>query len=102
MIVAKKQPKIDENDFEALDRLARSVTLESLRPLSPAMRRRWEAAKRAGRGRPRKPEGAKAVPTLITVDPELLKKIDAYAKKNGISRSQLFAQSVKARLKLAS
>jgi hypothetical protein len=51
------KPKIDENDFQALDRLARGLTSEKMRPLSGAMRRRWQAAKR---GRPRKSPAAKA------------------------------------------
>jgi hypothetical protein len=99
--MAKRKSKhIDENDFEALDKLARNIRFEDTRPLSPKMRREWELAKRAGRGRPKKPQSAKAVPTLITVEPSLLKKIDAYTKKKGISRSRLFAQAVKARLGL--
>jgi hypothetical protein len=93
--MARKTKKTDENDFEALDKLAHSITPEKLRPLSPEMRRRWEAAKR---GRPRKPPGTKAVPTLITVDPELLRKVDAYVKKVGISRSQLFSEAVRQRI----
>jgi hypothetical protein len=82
--------KIDEDDFEALDHLAHSVTPDEMRPLNPEMRRRWQAAKR---GRPRKPLGTKAVPTMITVDPELLKQIDAQARKAGISRSQFLANA---------
>jgi len=78
-----------------LDRLAHSITPEKMRPLSAEQRRRWEAAKR---GRPRKAAGTKAVPTLITVEPKLLKKIDAYAKKEGISRSQLFSEAVRQRI----
>jgi hypothetical protein len=93
MITKKK--KTDENDFEALDRLARGVTLEKLRPLNPEQRRRWEAAKR---GRPRKAPGTKAIPTLITVEPELLRRADAYAKKIGLSRSQLFSEAVRRRI----
>jgi hypothetical protein len=90
-----KKKKTDENDFEALDRLARGVTLEKLRPLNPEQRRRWEAAKR---GRPRKAPGTKAIPTLITVEPELLRRADAYAKKIGLSRSQLFSEAVRRRI----
>jgi hypothetical protein len=60
-----KKSKTDENDFEALDRLARSVTPDKLRPLTPEQRSRWEAVKR---GRPKKSPGTKAVPTLITVE----------------------------------
>jgi hypothetical protein len=96
--MAKKPVKIDENDFEALDKWAKSITPRDMRPLSPTMRRRWEEAKR---GRPRKPAGTKAVPTLITVEPGLLKLADAYAKRTGISRSQLFAEAVKKQIGLA-
>lgn len=87
-----KSPKTDENDFQALDRLARRITPETLRPLTAEQRRRWEAAKR---GRPRKPAGTKAIPTLITVEPKLLKQADAFAKKQGVSRSQLFSDAVR-------
>ncbi len=94
-MAARKIPKVSEVDFEALDKLARSITLDKLRPLTPELRRRWEAAKR---GRPAKVAGTKSVPTLITVEPTLLKRIDAYAKKVGISRSQLFAEAVRERI----
>jgi hypothetical protein len=93
--MSTKKKKTDENDFEALDRLARGVTLEKLRPLNPEQRRRWEAAKRR---RPRKAPGTKAIPTLITVEPELLRRADAYAKKIGLSRSQLFSEAVRRRI----
>lgn len=90
--MASKKSKTDENDFEALDRLAHSITPEKLRPLTPKQRRQWEAAKR---GRPVKAPGTKAIPTLITVEPKLLKQVDAYAKKEGVSRSRLFSQAVR-------
>jgi hypothetical protein len=91
----RSKQKIDENDFEALDRLARSLTPERMRPLSPEMRRRWEAAVR---GRPRKAPGTKAVPTMITVEPALLKRIDAGARKAGVSRSQFLANAARREL----
>jgi hypothetical protein len=93
-----KPKTTEENDFNALERLARGVTPRKLRPLTPEQRKRWENAKR---GRPRKPPGTKAVPTLITVEPRLLRQADAYAKKAGLSRSQLFADAVRRRLALA-
>lgn len=99
--MAKKPPRIDENDFEALDKLAHSITFDKLRPLSPAMRRQWEAAKRTGRGRPRKAPGTKAIPTLITVDPKLLQEIDNQAKLAGVTRSQFFADAARRRLRAA-
>lgn len=79
-----KKVKTDENDFKALDRLAHGIAPEKLRPLTPAQRVRWEAAKR---GRARKAPGTKAVPVPTTVEPKPLKRADAYArnsvKKNG-------------------
>jgi hypothetical protein len=93
-----KKNKTDENNFNALDQLARGITPEKLQPLTPEQRRLWSAAKR---GRPKKAPGAKAVPTLITVEPQLLKQVDAYAKKTGMSRSQLFSDAIRRRLELA-
>jgi hypothetical protein len=93
--MSKKKTKTDENDFDALERLAQSVTPAKLRPLTPEQQGRWEAAKR---GRPKKPPGAKAVPTLITVEPQLLRRADAYAKKAGLSRSQLFSEALRQRI----
>jgi len=90
-----KKSKTDENDFNALDRLAKSITPDQLRPLTPAQQGQWGAAKR---GRPKKPPGTKAVPTLITVEPQLLRRADAYAKKSGLSRSQLFSDAMRRRI----
>ena len=98
MNAKEKSGKTPEDDFDALDGLARDITPEKLRPLTPEMRRRWEAAKH---GRPKKAPGTKAVPTLITVEPELLRRVDAYAKKAGLSRSQLFAEAVRQRIEAA-
>lgn len=44
------------------------------------------------RGRPKLGRGARSV--LITIDPELLKSADAFAKKKKLSRSALFSMSV--------
>jgi hypothetical protein len=93
-----KKTKIDENDFEALDKLAREVTREKMRPLSSVMRRKWNAAKR---GRPAKAPGTKAVPTMITVEPTLLKQIDARARAEGMSRSQFLAEAARRELRRA-
>lgn len=90
-----KKRKTNENDFGALDRLARSITPDKLRALTPRQQSRWAAAKR---GRPKKPPGTKAVPTLITVEPQLLRRADAYAKKSGLSRSQLFSDALRHRI----
>jgi len=93
-----RKSKIDENDFKSLDRIAKRLTPRDMRPLSPAMRARWQAAKR---GRPRKAPGTKALPTMITVDPALLKQIDTRARKIGISRSKFLADAARHELKKA-
>ena len=95
--MAKMKKKIDEDDFASLDQLARSVTPETMRPLSRKMRQRWNAAKR---GRPRKASGTKAVPTMITLEPKLLRKIDAGARKAGLSRSQFLAEAARRELRM--
>ncbi len=95
----KKTHAVDENDFAALDQLARRITPKKMLPLDGELRRRWEDAKR---GRPRKPHGTKAIPTMITVDPVLLRQIDAYAKKAGVSRSQFIANAARRQLRNAS
>jgi len=43
MTMAAKKVKTDENDFEAMERLARSITPETMRPLTPQQRKRWES-----------------------------------------------------------
>jgi hypothetical protein len=66
--------------------------LSDLRPLTPEMRARWESAKR-GRGRPRKL--VKAARVLTTIDPELLAKTDAVAKKRKSTRAALIAEGLR-------
>jgi hypothetical protein len=65
-------------------------------PLTAAMRAQHERAKRK-RGRPRIGKGSKDV--MISVEKDLLKQADRYAKTHGISRSELFARGVKIFLK---
>jgi hypothetical protein len=93
-----KKSKIDEYDFVALEEMAREITREKMRPLGAAMRRRWKAAKR---GRPPKAPGTKAVPTMITLEPKLLKQIDSRAKTIGMSRSEFLANAARHELRLA-
>jgi len=69
------------------DRLARS------RPLNAREREQWRRFK-ARAGRPKVGKGAKAI--SLTVEIDLLKKADAYAKRHGISRAKLVAQGLRA------
>ena len=57
-------------------------------------RLRWERAKR-GRGRPSRAPGQKAVRVLLTIQPPLLAEADAFARRHGLSRSELFARGLR-------
>ncbi|MBI4586367.1 MAG: hypothetical protein HY717_20350 [Planctomycetes bacterium] len=64
------------------------------RPMTARERRQWERAKR-GRGRPSKAPGQKAVRVLLTIQPTLLAEADAFARRHGLSRSDLFARGLR-------
>src|SRR5687767_3258528 len=94
----KDRPK--RESFEALDRLAHDTS--DLRPLSPALRRQWHAARRTGGkprpGRPRKDPRLKSRIVPISMDPALLAAADRYANAAGITRSRLVAEALKSHL----
>ena len=102
----KKKPKksaIDE--FIALpdsekDRIVQQFENETLeetlarsRPLNARERKQWRRFK-AKMGRPKVGKGAKTI--SLTVEKNLLKQADAYAKRHGISRANLVAQGLQA------
>lgn len=62
-------------------------------PLSPTSRKLWQKAKRK---RGRRKIGAGAAKVLVSVEKQLLRRADALAKREGISRSQLFARGLSA------
>ena len=66
----------------------RERSFEESRPLSLRGKVLWDLAKRR-RGRPRL--GTGAVKVLVTFDPLLLERVDAYAKEENLKRSQLIA-----------
>ena len=92
--MAKRAAKTtDENDFNALDKLARRITFEKLRPLSAEQQRRWDRAKSSG---PKQNAASRsAVATVVLLDPKLVARVDAYARRAGISRSQVFDRSLR-------
>jgi hypothetical protein len=72
-------------------RLARS------RPMNAEERAWWKRTKKKLAGRPKLGKhGAKIV--SVTVEKDLLKQADAYAKANGMKRSELFAISVREKI----
>jgi hypothetical protein len=86
---------------EKLDAMAMDTT--DVRPMTAAMRRKWEAAKRTGakvsRGRPRKAERDKSRIVPVSIEPRLLEAVDKYAKNTGISRSRLVSEGLRMRMK---
>ncbi len=83
---AEKEAEVAEFDKEFVEG----------KPLTPRMRERWNRIQKELRlSRPRK--GDERV--IITVKVALLKEADAYAKKTGMSLSQLVGEGLKTRLK---
>ena len=84
---SEKERIYNEIDAESPEeRLARS------RPLNAAERRQWARFKKIGR--PKIDKGVKRI--SLAVERDLLKKVDAYAKKHGISRAEIVAQGLRA------
>jgi hypothetical protein len=84
---ARQQARL-ERDVAELATLSTEELRKRARPLTAAERAEWE---RARRGRPRKVPGTKAARVLFTIDPELLKRADEYARRHGLTRAQLLA-----------
>jgi hypothetical protein len=95
---SKRSGAHSDAEFEELDTLARTTTIESLRPLSPKNRRLWQRATR-GRGRPRKSSADRSVPVQVTLEPLLLQEVDHLADQTGKSRSQLIAEGLRSILR---
>jgi len=81
----------EELDAEVA-KLDRFIPLSEMRPMTPAVRRQWQRAKR----RPSRPRQGKGVQVIsLSVEQSLLKKADRVAKRAGISRAALFAEGLK-------
>ena len=95
--VKKSFLKMSPAEREAdLARLDKEVSFDQTRPLSAKGRGLWELAKRS-RGRPRKPQGQKAVRYMVSMDPSLLTAVEAFvaANKNKLDRSKLIALALR-------
>ena len=69
------------------------------RPLTPAQRRQWARIRSKG-GRPKVGKGAKIVP--VSIERDLLKKVDSFAKRHKLKRSQMVAEGLRLIMKRAS
>jgi hypothetical protein len=76
-----------ERQFREFDK---EFIADSFKPLPPAQRKLWKHAKAKNTGRPRVGRGAKII--SVSIERGLLKEVDAEAKSQGISRSELFAR----------
>jgi hypothetical protein len=85
---AEKERLIRNFDAETAEQsVARS------RPLDAKERKQWRRFK-AKMGRPKVGKGAKTI--SLTVERELLKRADTYAKRHGMSRARLVAEGLRA------
>jgi hypothetical protein len=106
MKAAKASPPdfADAAEFRALsdadkervwESLNREIPADELRPLTAAERKRWARVKRKI-GRPRVGNGA--VPVSVSLERTLLKRVDAEARREGMTRSAFLGQIVRAAL----
>lgn len=77
---------------EATKEFNEDFVFEKTRPLTPTDRKRLALARK--RGRPKIGLGAEKI--RVTIERGLLRKADRYAKKSGISRSELIARGLRA------
>ena len=82
-----------ERIVKQLDRETPEQSIARSRPLNAKERRQWRRFK-SKMGRPKIGKGAKTI--SLTVEKELLKHADAYAKRHGITRAKLVAQGLQA------
>ena len=84
-------PEDKEREYRSVDReFSRAET----QPLTSRQRKAWNKfrERRRSRGRPKVGEGAKVV--SLTIEGGLLKRTDALAKREGVSRAQLVARGL--------
>ena len=101
-----KRKPLKEYSAKDLDRMA--LDLSDVKPMSVAMRRRWDAVQQTGKRMKRRADSrrskaptpeSRVVPVLL--DPSLLSEADRYAKSAGISRSRLVAEALRLRMNQA-
>jgi hypothetical protein len=95
-----KSKAIKDHSAHELDRMAADPS--DVRPMSAAMRRKWESAQQTGkrirRGRSSKTPAVESRIVPVSLDPSLLSEADRYAKNAGISRSRLVAEALRLRM----
>jgi hypothetical protein len=89
-------PAEKEREYRAVDR---EFKWEETKPLNAAERKAWRKfqERRRQRGRPKVGLGAKTV--ALTIERGLLKRADALAKREGVSRAKIVARGLELLLK---
>jgi hypothetical protein len=77
----------------------REIPLSETRPLTAAERRLFKRIMNRGRGRPRVGKGAARI--NITIEKDLLSRVNAFARKRKISRAQIIARGLELVMKKA-
>ncbi|HEV8293127.1 MAG TPA: hypothetical protein VGP94_14425 [Tepidisphaeraceae bacterium] len=77
----------------------REIPLSETRPLTAAEQRLFRRIMNRGRGRPRIGKGASRI--NITIEKNLLSRVNAFAKKTKISRARMIAQGLELMMKKA-
>ena len=91
----KKFAKLSDADKEAFARECANATEADLEEPTPAEKAKMQRVMaKLRRGRPRVGKGAKRV--LVTIERDLLKDADAYAKRRGVSRAALISRGLRA------
>jgi hypothetical protein len=84
-----------EREYRSVDRI---FSRKEGRPLTREQRKAWaKFQERRKRGRPKVGQGAKTV--SLTIEGGLLKRADAWAKREGMSRAQVVARGLELLLK---
>jgi hypothetical protein len=78
---------------EATAEFDKEFVADTFHPLTPPQRRIWNRVKR-GRGRPKVGKGVKVI--SVSVEKDLLAKIDRLAKKSKLSRARLISHCLHA------
>lgn len=92
--VKKPYSKMTPKDLDRGAREFENVRFEDTAPLTPEEQAQWDAAKRPGRRR----VGAGAVRVLISIERNLLSRLDTAARRQNIARSELIARALRREL----
>jgi len=95
----KWQRMSDQEKTASATQFARDVPLSETRALTPAERKQFRRILKRGRGRPRIGKGAKRI--NITIEKGLLTRVNAFAKRQNISRARIIAEGLELVMKKA-